>query len=244
MVSAFITTIKILTTIVQVAQRLSPVPDVYRVHKQRDTGVMAFMPLVAMLLCNHVCEELPLFSVCVFGDIVVALYVMFYAKYCSDQVYVVNTLIIGGIPFVLLTVHAILVAVGAIDQSRDQLGVVFGYLANITTFAVFMSPFEKIRLVIETKSSAAIPVFLCALNLINSGLWVVNGVVDNDLFIIVPNAVGVALSGIQVILDIVSASKAGSEQDVVMDLEVDTATKTSTSSVFAHLVSPKTPTTQ
>ncbi|ETL28631.1 hypothetical protein L916_18063 [Phytophthora nicotianae] len=150
---------------------------------------------------------------------------MFYAKYCSDQVYVVNTLIIGGIPFVLLTVHAILVAVGAIDQSRDQLGVVFGYLANITTFAVFMSPFEKIRLVIETKSSAAIPVFLCALNLINSGLWVVNGVVDNDL-------------------DIASASKAGSEQDVVMDLEVDTATKTSTSSVFAHLVSPKTPTTQ
>ncbi|ETL81883.1 hypothetical protein L917_17880 [Phytophthora nicotianae] len=210
------------------------------------------MPLVAMLLCNHVWliyayivkNIFPLFSVCVFGDIVVALYVMFYAKYCSDQVYVVNTLIIGGIPFVLLTVHAILVAVGAIDQSRDQLGVVFGYLANITTFAVFMSPFEKIRLVIETKSSAAIPVFLCALNLINSGLWVVNGVVDNDLFIIVPNAVGVALSGIQVILDIASASKAGSEQDVVMDLEVDTATKTSTSSVFAHLVSPKTPTTQ
>ncbi|ETL28608.1 hypothetical protein L916_18064, partial [Phytophthora nicotianae] len=209
------------------------------------------MPLVAMLLCNHVWliyayivkNIFPLFSVCVFGDIVVALYVMFYAKYCSDQVYVVNTLIIGGIPFVLLTVHAILVAVGAIDQSRDQLGVVFGYLANITTFAVFMSPFEKIRLVIETKSSAAIPVFLCALNLINSGLWVVNGVVDNDLFIIVPNAVGVALSGIQVILyynyrpnrDIASASKAGSEQDVVMDLEVDTATKTSTSSVFAHL---------
>ncbi|ETP04744.1 hypothetical protein F441_18538 [Phytophthora nicotianae CJ01A1] len=207
------------------------------------------MPLIYAYIVKNI---FPLFSVCVFGDIVVALYVMFYAKYCSDQVYVVNTLIIGGIPFVLLTVHAILVAVGAIDQSRDQLGVVFGYLANITTFAVFMSPFEKIRLVIETKSSAAIPVFLCALNLINSGLWVVNGVVDNDLFIIVPNAVGVALSGIQVILyynyrpnrDIVSASKAGSEQDVVMDLEVDTATKTSTSSVFAHLVSPKTPTTQ
>ncbi|ETK75193.1 hypothetical protein L915_18161 [Phytophthora nicotianae] len=243
MVSAFITTIKILTTIVQESGARC-------VPRSQTAGYWCY-GFHAVNLCIY-SEELPLFSVCVFGDIVVALYVMFYAKYCSDQVYVVNTLIIGGIPFVLLTVHAILVAVGAIDQSRDQLGVVCGYLANITTFAVFMSPFEKIRLVIETKSSAAIPVFLCALNLINSGLWVVNGVVDNDLFIIVPNAVGVALSGIQVILyynyrpnrDIASASKAGSEQDVVMDLEVDTATKTSTSSVFAHLVSPKTPTTQ
>ncbi|EGZ22862.1 hypothetical protein PHYSODRAFT_554501 [Phytophthora sojae] len=258
MVSAFITTIKVLTTIAQVAQRLSPVPDLYRVHKNRDTGVMAFTPLIAMLLCNHVWliyaytvkNIFPLFSVCIFGDIVLAVYIAVYAKYCPDRKYVIKCLVMGTVPFVLVTLYTVLVACGAIPQSRHQLGVILGYLADVTTFALFMSPFEKLKLVIRTKSSAAIPVLLCSIMFVNSSLWLVNGIVDDDLFIVVPNVVGVLLTAIQLTLYFVyrpgravsSADTGESEFDVVAELESDSAKQVSTpkSASFVSMASPKT----
>ncbi|POM78141.1 MtN3-like protein [Phytophthora palmivora] len=247
--------IKILTTIAQIAQRLSPVPDMYRVHKQQDTGVMAFMPLVAMLLCNHVWllyayvvkNIFPLFSVCVFGDIILTIYIAIYIKYCPSREYVVKTIVIGTIPFVLVTVYAVLVAVKAIDQPRSQFGDVLGYLANVTTFALFVSPFEKIKLVIKTKSSAAIPVLLCGIIFANSGLWLINGIIDDDLFIVVPNVVGVILTTIQLTLYYIyrptrhTVGTSDSELGVEVGLEVDTTTKVwaASSPTFIALASPK-----
>ncbi|KAG6622747.1 MtN3-like protein [Phytophthora cinnamomi] len=259
MVSAFITTIKVLTLIAQIAQRLSPVPDLYRVHKQRHTGVMAFMPLVALLLCNHVWlvyaytvkNIFPLFSVCIFGDVVLAIYIAIYARWCPDRKYVVKCIVMGAVPFVLVTIYAILVACGTIPQSRHQLGVVLGYLADVTTLALFMSPFEKVKLVIQTKSSAAIPVLLCAIIFVNSSLWLINGIVDDDLFIVVPNVVGVLLTAIQLTLYFVyrpgrtvsSAHTGESELGIVVELESDTAKQVPTpnDSAFVSLVSPKAP---
>lgn len=52
--SALVTILKALTVVTQVAQRLSPAPDMYRVYKQKSTGVMALTPLVSMLVCNHI----------------------------------------------------------------------------------------------------------------------------------------------------------------------------------------------
>ncbi|POM69297.1 MtN3-like protein [Phytophthora palmivora] len=259
--SAFALTIKVLTVIAQIAQRLSPVPDLYRAHKQRDTGVMAYMPLVALLLGNHVwllyayvVENIfPLFSVCVFGDIVLVIYVAIYAKYCPDRAYVVKTIIVGAIPFVLVTVYAILVAVKAIDQSRSQFGDILGYLANVATFALYVSPFEKIKLVIKTKSSAAIPVLLCGIIFINSSLWLINGIIDNDLFIVVPNVAGVTLTAIQLTLYYIyrpdrhtSSMDTADSELTTLDLETGTTTKvwSPNSSVFVAVVSPKTPTKQ
>ncbi|GMF24411.1 unnamed protein product [Phytophthora lilii] len=258
MTSAFIMTIKVLTTMAQIAQRLSPVPDLYHVHKQQNTGVMAFIPLVALLLCNHVWlvyaytvkNIFPLFSVCVFGDMVLALYVGIYAKYCPNRVYMVKCIVVGAVPFVLVTLYAILVAVEAIPQSRHQLGVVLGYLADATTFALFVSPFEKVKLVIETKSSAAIPVLLCGIIFVNSSLWLINGIIDDDLFIIVPNIVGVLLSAVQLTLyymyrpnkQSASDTSEKSELDAVADLEQGTVVQgpIPKSPVFVSLVSPKT----
>ncbi|KAK1938990.1 Bidirectional sugar transporter SWEET15 [Phytophthora citrophthora] len=248
MVSAYITALKVLTTIVQVAQRLSPAPDLYPVYKNKDTGVIAFMPFVMMLLCNHVwllyayaAENIfPLFSVCVFGDIVLVLYVAIYAKYCPDRAYVTRTFFLGMVPFVLVTAYAILVAVDVISQSRHQLGVVLGYLADATTFALFLSPFEKIKLVIATKSAAAIPVYLCGITFVNSFLWVANGIIEDDLFILVPNAVGAVLTGIQLTLCYIyrPATEDSSDSSLEMGRKTESTPKRPS---FVALASPKTP---
>ncbi|OWZ03162.1 MtN3-like protein [Phytophthora megakarya] len=158
----------------------------------------------------------------------------------------------GAIPFVLVTGYAILVAVKVINQPRSQFGDILGYLANVATFALFMSPFEKIKLVFQTKSSAAIPVLLCAIIFANSSLWLINGIVDDDLFIVVPNVVGVSLTVAQLSLFYIyrpsrnnsSVYRDDDEIDVVVNLEMGTTVKvwTSNSPTFAALTSPKTPT--
>ncbi|KAK1938994.1 Bidirectional sugar transporter SWEET3 [Phytophthora citrophthora] len=200
-----------------------------------------------LLLYAYVVENIfPLFSVCVFGDVILAIYVAIYAKYCPDRRYVMRTFVLGMIPFVLVTTYAILVAVGAINQSRHQFGIVLGYLANVVTFALFLSPFEKIKLVIATKSSAAIPVLLCAVIFVNSSLWLVNGIVDDDLFIVVPNVVGVTLTALQLTLYYVyrpgrhvsSTDTSDSDLHIVVDLEKGDAS-TPKRSNFTVLASPK-----
>ncbi|KAL4174973.1 hypothetical protein KRP22_006901 [Phytophthora ramorum] len=257
MASAFITTVKVLTTIAQIVLRLSPVPELYRVHKRKDVGVMALMPLVALLLCNHIWliyaytvkNIFPLFSVCVYGDVVATLYIVIYAKWCSDRVYVAKSIVVAGILLALVTTYAVLVASGAISQSRHQLGLVLGYLANVATFAMYISPLEKLKLVIQTKSSAAIPALLCGIIFVNSTLWLINGIVDDDLFIVVPNVVGLLLSATQLTLYVIyrpkkevsAADTSGSEINAVLGLETGISEQVALpkSPAFALLVSPK-----
>jgi len=138
--------------------------------------------------------------VCIFGEITTTALIIIYARYCNDRVYLVKTLATGLVPIALVTLYFILVESGAVHQSNNQFVAVLGYLSDATTFVLFLSPFEKIKHVIATKSSAAIPVLVCIVICINSLLWIVNGIADKDLFILVPNAVGVVLSLIQIAL--------------------------------------------
>ncbi|KAG7380575.1 hypothetical protein PHYBOEH_011389 [Phytophthora boehmeriae] len=218
---------------------------------------MAFMPLVAMLLCNHswllyayvVDNIFPLFSVCVFGEIALTLYIAVYAKWCADKLYVRKVIAAGSLFVGLVTIYFTLVMTGAIAQSEHQLGIILGYLSNVATFVLYFSPFEKLKLVIATKSSAAIPVLLCGIIFVNSGLWLANGIIDDDLFIIVPNVVGVLLAGAQLVLYFVyrpgrftSPDLDDTKIDVVVSLNADSIPQTASpkSASFQSLASPVT----
>lgn len=139
----------------------------------------------------------PLFSVCLFGDVVLVLFTAIFARYCSDRRYVTKIVGIGMLSFALVTIYAVLVLTGAIPQSKHQLGVVLGYIADIVSLALDISPFEKLRLVLASKSSESIPAILCAVIVANSVMWLLNGIIDNDLFIIIPNIVGIVLGSTQ-----------------------------------------------
>lgn len=51
--SALITTLEVLTVVTQIAMRLSPVPELYRAHRQRTLDAMPIAPIVALWVCNH-----------------------------------------------------------------------------------------------------------------------------------------------------------------------------------------------
>lgn len=59
------------------------------------------------------------------------------------------------------------------------------------------SPFETSRQVVRTKSAASTPIVMCT---VSNSLWVFYGLVDFDLFVVVPNVLCVALGAVQVVL--------------------------------------------
>lgn len=250
-----------LTIVTQIMVRLSPAPELWRVHKARSTGVMAFSPIVVMFVSSHVwllygwavANYFPLVFVCVFGEVVLLPFMVVYARYCSDKAYVVKIILAGLAPIALSSLYVVLQVSGAIPQSHHSLSVVLGYLADATTFALFISPLEKIRLVLATKSSAAIPVLMCSVIFLNSVLWVINGLLDSDLFIIVPNSVGIVLTGMQVALyfvyrpgrhvadatSVANADSGDKKIDIVVDIDVAVdPTATPKSPVYEPLRSP------
>jgi solute carrier family 50 protein (sugar transporter) len=142
----------------------------------------------------------PLFSVCVFAEFMSILYIIFYTYHCSDRVYVAKAVGLGLVVFVPVTVYLILAEVDVIDQSDDQVGDILGYLAVAMNFVLYLSPLEKVKQVLVTKSAASIPVLMSGAIGSNSLLWFVTGVVDHDIFLLVPNAVGAVLGAVQVLL--------------------------------------------
>jgi solute carrier family 50 protein (sugar transporter) len=191
--------------------------------------------------------------VCIFGEIATIVLITIYVRYCDDRVYVAKTLAYGLVPIILVTIYFILVESGAVHQSNHSFGLVLGYLSDATTFILFASPFEKIKHVILTKSSAAIPVLMCVVICINSLLWLINGIADNDLFILVPNSVGVVITLIQIALYFVYRpgrlvpvnGMVNDKIDVVVDVDVAMDAKTPMCSpkspVFQLLSSPLAP---
>lgn len=169
--------------------------------------------------------------------------VIIYARGSSNRGYVAKA--VGGslLVVVLVSVYVVLVASGAIRQSKHQLAVVLGYLADATSLAMDIAPLEKLRQVVATKSAASIPIFISCAIWINCLLWLLNGIVDDDLFIIVPNVVGLVLTGIPIALYVIY--RPGRLETKVATADVETqvgATSSRASPAFQPIVSPLTPT--
>lgn len=51
--AVWVTLLRVVTSIAQIGMILSPGPDILNVHKHKTTGEMAALPLVAMIVNNH-----------------------------------------------------------------------------------------------------------------------------------------------------------------------------------------------
>jgi solute carrier family 50 protein (sugar transporter) len=185
----------------------------------------------------------PLLSVSVFGEVMSIICVIVYARCSTNRSYVVTA--VGGslLVVVLVSLYVVLVAAGAIHQSKHQLSIVLGYLADVTSLAMDIAPLEKLRQVIATKSADSIPIFISCAIWLNCLLWLLNGIVDDDLFIIVPNVAGLVLTGIPIALYVMYRPGRLGTKDAIADLEIQAAGVASSraSPIFQPIVSPLTP---
>ncbi|OWZ05354.1 MtN3-like protein [Phytophthora megakarya] len=204
----WVTLLRVATTIAQCGMILSPGPDIIKVYKNKSTGEMAALPLVAMVVNNYLWTVyayltnsiFPLLVTQLFGEVASIVFTAVYYRWSVDR-RGLNRLLGGGLAFSLVfTVYVILGVSSATNQSNDQVGTTLGYLGLAVNLWMYASPLGTIRHVIKTKSAASLPINISVMMIFNTTLWVALAVVDDDMIIMSLNITGIFLSITQIIV--------------------------------------------
>ncbi|ETL85825.1 hypothetical protein L917_14688 [Phytophthora nicotianae] len=199
--------------IAQVILSLSPAPDIYNVHRHKDIGEMAALPLVAMAVNNHACHS----------GVQPARAIMYSAIYFrwSSKPKRKELIKLFARAFALhcaLSLYFVLGAVGVTGQTKSDVGTWFGYVGVVINVWMYASPLGTLKHVVKTKNSASIPINLSVMLLISTLLWLGTGILDSDLFNAGINSVGATLSLIQIVVYFYNRSNRNDELLIQQDL--------------------------
>ncbi|GMF59525.1 unnamed protein product [Phytophthora fragariaefolia] len=98
------------------------------------------------------------------------------------------------------TLYLILGSCGATGQTHDQVASTFGFIAVTINIVLYASPLASMKKVIQTKDASSLPITISAVFLGNAALWVVYSLTVGDMFVVVPNLLGMLLCTAQVAL--------------------------------------------
>ncbi|KAL3673048.1 hypothetical protein V7S43_002343 [Phytophthora oleae] len=194
----WVTLLRVATAIVQCGMTLSPGPDIIKVYKNKTTGDMAALPLVAMVVNNYLWTVygyltdsiFPLMATQLFGMGAAIAFTVVYYRWAVDRP-ALDRLLVGGLVLcAVITLYIVLGVAGVTSQNDDQVGTTLGYGALVTNLWMYASPLGTIRHVIKTKSAASLPINISVMMLFNTVLWVTLAIVDNDMIILAVNVTG------------------------------------------------------
>uniref|UniRef100_T1JJG2 Sugar transporter SWEET1 n=1 Tax=Strigamia maritima TaxID=126957 RepID=T1JJG2_STRMM len=84
---------------------------------------------------------------------------------------------------------------------------VAGLLSSLVTMFFVAAPLADLRTVIRTQSTACLPLFMILMNLLLGLLFLVYGYLLQDIFIQIPNAIGVTVSVVALSFYVIYPSK-------------------------------------
>ncbi|ETN19119.1 hypothetical protein F441_15266 [Phytophthora nicotianae CJ01A1] len=203
--SSFVTLLHMTTAAIQIGMNLSPAPDMYRVHKFKTTGQMALLPLVLMCFNNHLWllyglltgSYFPLCAAALVGEIAGIIFTTVYYRYARNTLEACRTCSAAFFGVALVTLYVVLGITGKTGQTFDQVVQSLGYVGAAINICMYASPLATIKVVLETKSSASLPINLCTMIFLNCCMWVATSIVDNDMFVLIPSVIGLVFSGVQ-----------------------------------------------
>ncbi|KAG6579783.1 MtN3-like protein [Phytophthora cinnamomi] len=220
----------IAATVTTIVLLFSPFPDFRRIHTQKCTGEVRVLP-VLMLGVNCYTWAMygflrgtyfPVMSINAFGAFTSLVFTLVFYRWTADRPALRTMGAIAGGWAVLVLLFAVLCKTNVIPLSSNVQEKIVGYIAVLINVAVYASPLQTMKLVLQTKSTASLPVTMCCVNLVNGSLWVLYGILADDMFVLTPNAMGVVLSVIQVVLCIKFRHSGRIEaRDSVVDTKCD-----------------------
>lgn len=142
----------------------------------------------------------PLFITCAIGQAFALLFLAVYYYHTPEKAYARKMIgAVAAFVSVLIT-YAVIGRLGVTDQNHHQVGQWVGYVGVCVSLILNASPFESIRHVVKVKSASSIPILLCLAGAVSNTIWVVYGLVVDDLVVAVPNAVCVVFGVVQITL--------------------------------------------
>ncbi|KAE8986111.1 hypothetical protein PR003_g24303 [Phytophthora rubi] len=206
----WVTLVNVATGVADIFLRLSPVPDIYNVHRNKSIGEVAELPLITMVVNCHLwmtygyttVSWFPLFGSQLFGEIVGILYNIVYYRWSPEEKRqrLRKLYAIAFAVWCVVTLYVVLGVSGVFGQTKSDVGTSLGYIGCAFSLSMFSSPLATLKLVVSTKSSASIPINMCTMILVSTALWTASGIVENDYFVAVINLVGVLLSCTQIVI--------------------------------------------
>ncbi|KAE8888262.1 hypothetical protein PF005_g28103 [Phytophthora fragariae] len=206
--AAILGALRVLTTVAALMVGISPLPDFYRIHKTHTTGEVSLLP-ITLLSCNSFMWSIYGYSTDnIFPVLVCNLYGMstsivfssIYYRWSTDRASIHKIWSRAACVLAAGTLYLILGSCGATGQTFDQVASTFGFIAVAINIALYASPLANMKKVIETKDASSLPITISAVFLGNAALWVVYSITVGDMFVMVPNLLGMLLCAAQVAL--------------------------------------------
>ncbi|POM77842.1 MtN3-like protein [Phytophthora palmivora] len=209
--STFLLVLRVLTTATAILVSIAPLPDFWRIHKNRSIGEVSILPVVMLfancymwVLYSYLVNNIfPLFAVTLFGITTSIIFISIYYRWTKDRLYVVKVCTIALVLLIIGTLYYILAINGVTNQSDAAVEKTLGFIAIAFNLVLYASPLEAMKTVVQTKNASSMPISISSIFLVNAVLWVVFAVAVSDMFVLVPNAIGTFLCSIQVIMYII-----------------------------------------
>ncbi|POM64345.1 MtN3-like protein [Phytophthora palmivora] len=204
----FTSILHLLSTLTAVMTVLAPFPYFWRIYKTQSTDSVSVLPVI-LIFCSCytwvmyarlVNSIFPLFVTYGIGMLASIAFGGIYYHWTHDHARIHK---LFGLAFYVLagyTFYYSLGTSGASNQSDNAVKNTLGVLSGVVNLALYASPLETVKDVIEKRDASTIPIIISVIFLMNSVIWVLYSKAEDDLLVLVPNAIGLALCVIQVVL--------------------------------------------
>ncbi|KAL5074969.1 hypothetical protein RYX36_013953 [Vicia faba] len=216
---------------------LAPLPTFYRVCKKKSTEGFQSIPYVAALFSAMLwlfyayikTGETLLITINAFGCVIETVYLAIYVTYCPKKIRMFTLRMIVLMNFVGFGTIAVLTYVLAKEEEGRIK--ILGWICVVFATSVFAAPLSIIRVVIRTKSVEFLPFPLSLLLLISAVMWLLYGLSLRDIYVTLPNVVGLTFGIVQITLYLIyrKSTPVNDEKlpehkgDVAMSNEIESA---------------------
>nr|UJT76397.1 bidirectional sugar transporter SWEET4c [Hemerocallis fulva] len=186
---------------------LSPVPTFVGIVKRKDVEQFSPVPYLATLLnCMlWVLYGLPIvhpdstlvLTINGAGVVIELIYIAVFVTFCDGKKRFNVILIFLGEIIFTVTFGVLVIELLHTTTRRST---VVGILCVIFCIMMYVAPLSVMRMVIKTKSVEYMPLFLSVASFCNGTCWTVYSLLKFDLNILIPNAIGLLFSVVQLIL--------------------------------------------
>ncbi|KAG1702219.1 hypothetical protein DVH05_010009 [Phytophthora capsici] len=243
---------KVLTIIATILMRISLLPDFQRMRKLQSTGDKSIVPCVILYthcfvatFYGYVIDDIvPLFATSVFGFVVGSYIAFFFYRWTDDQSSVLRIVAVSFVVCLLVMVYSVLALAGVTGQSNVSIGTMLGFVTSGTTTGLYISPMATIARVLRTKSSSSMPFTMGVVNVFSAVSWIMYSSLVYNIFLLVPNSIGLVVGSIQLILTCIYPRKITPNEEPdqvhlsVLSVSHDRKAKEESDNSFVALQSP------
>lgn len=184
----------VLGTISSIGMALSPISAMMSIFNSKSVGSFTIFPYISTL-CQCVLwityaaiaeGKRGLYPSNILVGTIEAIYCVIFIKYAGERLS--QLIIIITLSLASLT-GTIVMSFYFTSKPSDWIGL----FASVSNLLMYAAPLAIVKTVVETKSDENMPFFLSLVGTIASIVWTAWGVSVNDIFVLIPNAIGIAL---------------------------------------------------